>query len=81
MRERLEDERRIKKVKDNQKEMSMFLFKQQEEKKLREILEKRLNDEQATMWGQDKKNYEEEERRLNNKIKQINSDNANFLKK
>lgn len=42
-------------------------------------MEKQLNDEQAKMWGQDKKNYEEEERRLNDKIKKINMDNANFL--
>ena len=36
-----------------------------DEKKNREKLEKALNDEQAFMWAQDKKNYEEEERRLN----------------
>lgn len=31
------------------------------------------------MWRQDKDNYEEEERRLNEKIKKINLDNAKFL--
>ena len=32
------------------------------------------------MWKQDKVNYEEEERRLNEKIKKINRDNEGFLK-
>jgi hypothetical protein len=35
-----------------------------EEKRLREIQEKALNDEQANMWNKDFKNYSEEERRL-----------------
>lgn len=52
-----------------------------EEKKRRENLEKALNDEQASMWNQDKQNYTEEERRLQNKISQINKENAEFLKK
>jgi hypothetical protein len=33
------------------------------------------------MWKQDQVNYQEEERRLNGKISQINKDNADFLKK
>ena len=33
------------------------------------------------MWHQDKKNYEVEERRLNEKIHKINVDNVEFLKK
>jgi hypothetical protein len=33
------------------------------------------------MWKQDQVNYQEEERRLNGKISQINKDNAEFLKK
>ena len=44
-------------------------------------MEKQLNDEQAYMWAQDKRNYEDEEKRLTSKIKGINEQNANFLKK
>ena len=33
------------------------------------------------MWKHDKVNYEEEERRLNEKIKKINRDNEGFLKR
>ena len=50
------------------------------EKNGKEKLEKALNDEQAHMWHQDKVNYEEEERSLNEKINKINKDNENFLK-
>ena len=35
-------------------------------------MEKQLNDEQAYMWAQDKRNYEDEEKRLTSKIKGIN---------
>ena len=81
MRERMEDERRLKKLKDEQRRMREFLGKQMDEKKHRENLEKALNDEQATMWKQDQRNYTEEERRLNDKINKINKENAYFLKR
>ena len=81
MRERLEDEKRMKKLKDEQRRMRDFLNKQMDEKKHRENLEKALNDEQASMWKQDQRNYTEEERRLMDKINKINKDNADFLKK
>ena len=32
------------------------------------------------MWSMDKKNYEEEEKRLNEKIHKINRDNVDFLR-
>ena len=44
------------------------LDKALEEKKKREYLEKNLNDEQAHMWKQDQSNYQQEEKRLTNKI-------------
>ena len=50
MRERMDDERKMKKIKDEQRRMRDFLGKQMDEKKHRENLEKSLNDEQATMW-------------------------------
>ena len=81
MRERLEDEKKMKKLKDEQRRMREFLGKQMDEKKHRENLEKALNDEQATMWKQDQRNYTEEERRLMDKIGKINKDNADFLKR
>ena len=52
-----------------------------QEKRAREAREKALNDEQATIWAQDKQNYELEEKRLHSKIKDINRDNQDFLHK
>ena len=81
MRDRLEDERRQNRVKSEQARMRDFLAKQMEEKKLREDMEKIMNNEQAYMWKSDYKNYNEEERRLNDKISNINKENAEFLKR
>lgn len=61
--------------------MRDFLARQMDEKKNREGLEKALNDEQAVMWKSDLSNYENEEKRLNDKIKRINNENADFLKR
>ena len=47
MRERMEDEKRLKQLRDSQYEMRKFLFKQMDDKKSREHMEKELNDEQA----------------------------------
>ena len=49
------------------------------EKRQREQDEKDNIDVQARMWDQDKKNYDEEERRLKERIKSINKDNASYL--
>lgn len=68
-------------MRDSQHQMRSFLYRQMDEKKGREGMEKALNNEQAVMWKQDKQNYEEEERRLNDKIKRINRDNEGFLKR
>ena len=81
MRERMEDEKKFNKVKSEQQRMRDFLAKQMNEKKHREDMEKALNDEQAVMWKQDYRNYNEEERRLNDKINKINKENADFLKR
>ena len=52
-----------------------------DEKRQREAAERALNDEQAVIWRKDKENYEEEERRLSRKIKEINGENATFLQR
>lgn len=81
MRERMEDEKKYNRTKTEQQRMRDFLAKQMDEKKHRENLEKELNDEQAVMWKQDHRNYNEEERRLNDKVNKINKENADFLKR
>lgn len=51
------------------------------EKNDRENKAKLHHDEQAQIWARDKSNYEEEERRLKNKITNINKENASFLQR
>jgi len=81
LRERMADEQKMNKVKSEQQRMRDYLAKQMDEKKRREGMEKALNDEQATMWNHDFKNYSEEERRLHDKINKINKDNQEFIRK
>lgn len=59
--------------------MRQLLSRQMHEKKLREAAVKSNNDEQAVLWARDKQNYDSEENRLAQKIKAINSENAQFL--
>jgi len=81
LRERMADESKMNKHKREQERMRDYLAKQMDEKRRREVGEKALNDEQATMWHHDFKNYSEEERRLHDKINRINIDNQEFLRK
>jgi hypothetical protein len=52
-----------------------------EDKDGREKRQKGHIDEQAVIWARDKENYESEEKRLAEKIKKINEENAAFLHK
>lgn len=57
LRDRLEDEKKMKRQKMSQAQMREFLGKQIDERKEREKMEKALNDEQAYMWRKDAQNY------------------------
>lgn len=81
MRMRMEDERRQARDAIEKQQMRDLLSRQMQEKREREMAEKAHNDEQAFIWRRDKENYEEEERRLKNKIAAINQENCEFLKK
>ena len=61
--------------------MRRFLAQQVAEKKQREQDEKSNLDMQATMWETDKKNWEEEEKRLKSRIDKINRENQEYLVK
>ena len=80
LRLRAEDQARLAREKQEKEEMRQLLTKQMQEKQMREQAAKAHNDEQAVLWAKDKQNYENEETRLANKIKQINVENASFLK-
>lgn len=53
MQERLNDQLMYQKAKSDQQRMKDELFRQIEEKKMRERMEKEHNDEQARMWAVD----------------------------
>lgn len=69
------EERRALRIKEEQEKMRNFLNQQMMEKKAREQADKANIDQQAVMWDLDKKNYDEEEKRLKQRIGKINSDN------
>lgn len=73
------EQKRLDRIKNDQEKMRNFLNQQMVEKRQRENDEKANIDIQAKMWDQDKKNYDEEERRLKERIKSINKDNASYL--
>lgn len=79
MRMRIEDEKKKELIQKRKSEMRSYLNNQVAEKKVRDGKEKSLNDEQAGMWSNDRALYEAEETRLNEKIKKINAQNADFL--
>lgn len=81
LQDRRSDNKAFRKREEEKIRMREFLAKQVEDKKRRERIEKELNDQQANMWQRDRENYEEEQRRIDNKIKRINQENADFLKK
>ena len=61
--------------------MKNMLFRQMEDRRMRDIKEKEHNDEQARIWKLDLKNFTEEEKRIAAKIKKNNNDTAEFLRK
>lgn len=81
MRMRMEDEKRLELARQRKEETKRYLASQMQEKKERERQDKALNDQQAVMWKKDKEIYETEEQRLQDKIKGINNQNADFLNK
>lgn len=64
LQERMEEEKRLKRLKNHSEECRKYLFQQMEERKHKEQLEKEHNDEQAKIWEIDRINSLEEEKRI-----------------
>ncbi len=79
MRLRLEEQKKAEREIQEKASMRALLAKQVEDKHMREQRLKGHFDEQAVIWARDKENHENEEKRLAEKIKKINEDNAAFL--
>ena len=81
MRQRQLEEKRMERQRQEQDKMRRFLAQQVAEKKQREHDEKSNIDVQASMWQTDKRNWEEEEKRLKSRIDKINRENQEYLVK
>ena len=78
---REEEQERLAKIKRNQEKIAIrkFLDMQVEEKRKEAQLEKAINDEQARIWNADCKKYNEDEKRIDKIIKDMNKRNLDII--
>ena len=78
---REEEQERLAKIKRNQEKIAIrkFLDMQVEEKRKEAQLEKAINDEQARIWNADCKKYNEDEKRIDKIIKDMNKRNLDSI--
>ena len=78
---REEEQERLAKLKRQQEkiEIKKFLDMQLEEKRKEAELEKAINDEQARIWKADCKKYNEDEKRIDKIIKDMNKRNLDSI--
>ena len=78
---REEEQERLAKIKRNQEKIAIrkFLDMQVEEKRKEAQLEKDINDEQARIWNADCKKYNEDEKRIDKIIKDMNKRNLDSI--
>ncbi|MDR3581660.1 MAG: hypothetical protein P4L67_00085 [Candidatus Pacebacteria bacterium] len=81
LRDRMDDDERLRRIKENQKEMRLYLDKQTEEKKKRSLLDKDESKRQAEVWKQEQKVQTEEERTIQQKVLAANKEHAEYLKR
>eukprot|EP01022_Parablepharisma_sp_SALTPOND_P028763 TRINITY_DN71668_c2_g1_i1.p1 TRINITY_DN71668_c2_g1~~TRINITY_DN71668_c2_g1_i1.p1 ORF type:complete len:539 (-),score=137.21 TRINITY_DN71668_c2_g1_i1:2738-4354(-) len=80
LREQLDDEERIKRIKEGKKAMRMYLDKQMEEKKRKEMIEKKESLKQAEVWKKETTMQAEEEKTIKQKMFKTNKEHAEYLK-
>lgn len=81
LRDKLDEQQRIRMVKDNQEDMRNFLKKQMKEKKAKAVTDKKEDYKQAEMWKKDVKLHKDEERLIRLKTLEANREYAECLKK
>lgn len=80
MRLRREEEKKARQAQRNKDKMKATLAKQEEEKRKRQEDDKAHHNEQAVMWKKERDLWQEEDDRIQKKIKDINKETQNFLK-
>ena len=81
LRDRLDDDERLRRIKENQRDMRSYLDKQTDEKKGKTVVEKQESVKQAQIWKKELNMYSEEEKTIKQKVKDSNKEHAEFLKK
>jgi hypothetical protein len=79
LRDRMDDDERIRRIKESQREMKEYLDRQTNEKKGKLVLEKDANTKQGEMWKKDLHMYSEEEKSIKQKIAQANKEHQDYL--
>ena len=80
MMEKIDDEKREKRLRGMKLEMKAQLDQQIQEKKNRAVMEKNENRKIAEVWKQDKQDYDNQEKKAKEKTEMVNKDYANYLK-
>ncbi len=80
LRDKMDDEERLRRIKEMQKEMRSHLDQQMNEKKGKAVMEKEENKRQAEVWKKELAMYQEEEKAIQRKMAVANKDHAEFLK-
>lgn len=80
MKQRRDEEKKARQALRNKEKMKATLAKQEEEKRRRQADDKTHFNEQAVMWKKERDLWEEEDQRIQQKIKDINRQTQTFLR-
>ena len=81
LKEKLEEDRRLKRSRQEQDDMKAYLARQVKEKKNKDQIDREVIGEQAMLWAADRAKFSKEESDFNNKMKQLSMQNAELLQK
>ena len=81
MKEKLEEDRKLKKSRQQQSDMQAFLARQVKEKKNKDDIDRQVVEEQAKLWAEDRAKFQQEESAFHNKMKNLSKQNAELLQK
>jgi len=81
LRDKMDDDERLRRIKESKQEMRKYLTGQMDEKKKKFIEEKQDNLKQAEVWKKEQQMYTTEERAIREKMLATNKEYAEYLKK
>lgn len=78
---RIDEERKLKKLKQEQNDIRDTLARQMKDKQNKESIDKEVIEEQAKLWRLDREQFAKEEEELRRKMKNLSNQNADLLTK